>query len=280
MNQNKKVAVILVCYNSEKFLHKAIQAVKAQSYPVHQIILIDTGSDNRSYLEPYRNQPGFILEFIEKEAGFCRGNNVGYSHVDHDADYILLLNPDAFLRENYIEKAVAFMEQHSRAGAVTGMALGYDIDKKSPTGLYDSTGIFTSWYGRWFDRAHGIEVKTHLYSNKERVPAICGALFFIRKTVLDGVLIENRNIFDRSFYMYKEDIDLSLRIRKAGWELWYDPELLAYHCRGWGGDRSKIARKMRLCSARNDLRVNLRAAHPIGIIYSMCKYLAVRFLDV
>lgn len=279
MSKNK-VSVIIVTYNSQNYIDSAMKALKEQGDSVYQIIIVDTGSENLHYLDPYKSDPRVKIQAIEKESGFCRGNNVGYELVDPSTDYVMLLNPDAFLGPDYFKKAIAFMENNPKAGAVSGKILGYDIKKKQPTGLYDTTGIFVTWYGRWYDRGQGQEVSDTLYTEQETVPALCGALFFIRKAALDTVLIQEKWIFDPSFYMYKEDIDLSLRLRRTGWTLWYDPELVAYHCRGWNSDRSKMQRLMRLCSARNDLRINLKRLQPIGVLYSLAKYLAVLFFDL
>jgi N-acetylglucosaminyl-diphospho-decaprenol L-rhamnosyltransferase len=275
-----KVSVIIVTYNSQNYIDSAMRALNEQGESVHQIIIVDTGSENLHYLDAYKGDMRVQILAIEKESGFCCGNNVGYQLVDASADYVMLLNPDAFLGPGYFKKAIEFMQKHPKAGAVSGKTLGYDIRKNQPTGLYDTTGIFVTWYGRWYDRGQGQEVTNSLYTELETVPAICGAVYFARKAALDCVLLTGKAIFDPSFYMYKEDIDLSLRLRRAGWTLWYYPELVAYHCRGWNSDRSKMQRLMRLCSARNDLRINLKRLQPIGVLYSLTKYLAVLFFDL
>ncbi len=109
--------------------------------------------------------------------------------------------------------------------------LGFDIQKKKPTGLIDSTGIFRSHWGRWFDRSQGQPYIPSYSWQSENVPALCGALMFCRRQALEQILLSPQEVMDQRFFMYKEDIDLSLRLRHQGWTLKFNPYLVAYHCR-------------------------------------------------
>src|SRR5262249_49063606 len=156
-------------------------------------------------------------------------------------------------------------QNNKDCGALTGTILGYDIAKDKPTGKYDSTGVFRKWYGHWYDRGQGKDCHPQKYAKKEYIPAICGALFFCRKEALDSVLIRDKEIFDNTFFMYKEDIDLSLRLRNEGWKLAFVPHLVAYHCRGWYKERKRVPRILRMCSARNELFIHKRSREPIPL---------------
>ncbi|MEC7838954.1 MAG: glycosyltransferase family 2 protein [Chlamydiota bacterium] len=274
-------SVIIITHNSEKFIGKAIESLKNQTRNPDQILIIDTGSEDLSYIYPHVQEENISLIFGGKEIGFCKGNNIGMKHVSKEAEYILLLNPDAFLFPEFIEKSIAYMNdpKNSNCGMVTGKVYGYDIDKDTPTYKYDTTGIFQKWYGKWYDRGQGEECSKSLYNREEHVPAICGALMFCRKIALTDVLINDREIFDSSFFMYKEDIDLSLRLRKKGWSLKYMPTLEAYHCRGWNPNRQNVSKYLRIHSAKNELKIHLKSYSPIPSIYSLAKYLAVSIFN-
>lgn len=270
-----KCSVIIISYNNENHLKKNFGHLKNQSLPPSQIIIVDTGSTDRAYLDAYRHECDVVL--ANKNCGFCVGNNLGFRIVHPDADYVFFLNPDAFIAPDYIERATLFLseEKNHHYGAVTGLTLGYDFEKESPTGRIDTTGIYSTWYGKWYDRGQGIPHSPEKYNKTEIIPAICGALFFCRKEALAG----ETEVMKSRFYMYKEDIDLSLRIRNKGWKLAYVPELQAYHCRGWSTNRKLMDRRYRLCSAINELKVNYNRKHPLGCLYSLSKYLAVKVLD-
>lgn len=272
--------VITVVYNSQKHLEKWFQAIHLQTTIPKQVILVDTGSKDKSYLDPYRK----FVTVVEApaESGFCKGNNIGWQEIDPEIKYVLFLNPDAFLSPSFIDDAIAIMEEpaNSKYGALTGLLHGYDIGSDMPTGLYDSTGIFRTSWGHWYDRDQGKGIETAALKNREAIPAICGACIFARRSALESVLIRGEEVFDNSFYMYKEDIDLSLRLRNRGWTLQLEPDLKAYHCRGWQADRQKMPKKMRLSSAKNELTLHVRQREAIPTLYSACKYLAVKYLNM
>jgi N-acetylglucosaminyl-diphospho-decaprenol L-rhamnosyltransferase len=276
-----KCAVIIVTNNSEKHIDKAIHCLKEQTVPPEQIIVVDTGSNDTNYLLPYGEKNSTQLVIAKKGIGFCRGNNIGMAHVSESCKYVFFLNPDAFLTHTFLERAIQFMENpaNQTCGALTGITLGYDITQNLPTGKYDTTGIFRKWYGKWYDRDQGSLYQTSLYQKQEELLAICGAVFFCRKRALDEVSIREYEVFDNSFYMYKEDIDLSFRLRAKQWRLIFLPNLICYHCRGWNSDRKKMAKNLRMYSARNELRIQIGRRSPIPILYSLLKLVMVKIFN-
>lgn len=279
--KNGSVAVIIVTHNSERFICKAWESLERQTKKADKIVIVDSGSKDKQYLAPLGKKEGVRIIFAGDDIGFCKGNNIGYQALSSAYDFILLLNPDAFLFPDFIEKAVSFMEEkvNKECGALSGTLFGYDILEDKPTNRYDSTGIFRSLWGSYGDRNQGKRVDEGSFNAVEEVPAICGALMFLRAEALTG-LGKKREIFDETFFMYKEDIDLSFRLRKKGWSILFNPALSAYHCRGWSSDRRKMPRQFRLCSARNEMTINWRLRSPLGVAYSSCKYLAVKILDL
>lgn len=273
------VSLIIVTHHSEKVLPHCMEAVQNQRRPFDQVILVDSGSSDLSYLKEWEKK-GATLVLAEMECGFSRANNLGMRYVNPSSDYVLFLNPDAFLKENFLEKGVNFMEdpERSNIGALGGLLLGFDLSLMAPSGKYDSTGIFQNWYGRWFDRDQGISYDPLKYKAPVVIPAICGALFFCRMKALKSVVNDLGEIFDRNFFMYKEDIDLSCRLRNQGWSLLFHPDLIAYHCRGWK-NRRVMGRENRLHSARNELKVHYKQKS-FYTLYSFLKYLSVKFLNL
>ena len=276
---NPKLAVIIVSYNCPEHIKRNIESLRRQTRKPDQIILVDNNSNDPSCLEAFKEDAEIIYSKVN--AGFCAANNEGLKRVDSKTPYILFLNPDAFLTESFIEKSLAFMEdpKNSSCGAMTGILLGYDPKKEEPTGRYDSTGIFSTPYGKWFDRDQGQEINSHLYKTNEEVPAICGALMLCRKEALMNAALKDKTVWDNTFFMYKDDIDLSLRLRKKGWKLMFVPDLVAYHCRGWSASRSDMSKEARLGSARNELRMHFRTRAYRFLPYSLLKYAAVKFFN-
>lgn len=265
------VHVIIVTHNSIKEISVCLEALAAQSCPVDTVTVVDSGSDDTDYLDTLAAPVSRVIK--TDNIGFARANNLGFQSLTTKIDDIVVfLNPDAFLHENAISEMLEVYKNHSDVGCVTGKLLGYDLNAHKPTGLLDSTGIFRKWYGRWYDRGHG-ESDGGLYNQSEFVPAICGALMCCRMRALE---IFGGEIFDSHFFLYKEDIELSLRIGKNGWNLLYSPQIKADHCRGWSENRSSVEYARRLLSAENEVKLYLK--HPsFYIIWAVAKYLAVRW---
>ncbi|PHR29044.1 MAG: hypothetical protein COA36_05020 [Desulfotalea sp.] len=264
------VHVIIVTHNSGKELPLCLRALAGQSHPVDTITVVDSGSGNTDYLDGL-SQKG-VTVICTENIGFSGANNAGFQTLRPGAeDIIVFLNPDAFLHEAAVFEMLEIYKKHTNSGCVTGKLLGYDLIGKKRNGLLDSTGVFRKWYGRWYDRGHGI-VDVGLYDQLEEVPAICGAFMCCHMRALKPF---GGDVFDSSFFLYKEDIELSLRIRRNGWKLLYSPQIIVEHCRGWSQERSSVAYQKRLCSAENEVKLYLK--HPsFYMVWAIAKYVAVR----
>ncbi len=267
--------MVIVTHNSEPFLGRCLAALERQGPILQELIVVDAGSESTGFLESLAEKPGVRLVQTENR-GFSRSNSLGFGLCQQQAEYVVFLNPDAFVQPDVFDRAVAIMEQEPRVGCLTGRLLGYDITLDQPTGLIDSTGIFRKWYGRWYDRGQG-ESFDGQYSEPEDVPAACGAFLFCRSKALASIVLADGSLFDPDFFMYKEDIELSLRLRSAGWRILYHPELEAFHCRGWSRDRKKMSLEARRMAAGNEVLLYRR--HPsVYMLWAVCKFLLVSLL--
>ncbi|HDZ1465529.1 TPA: glycosyltransferase family 2 protein, partial [Klebsiella pneumoniae] len=108
--------------------------------------------------------------------------------------------------------------------------------------------------------------------------AICGAFMLCRVSALMQLKDSSGNIgFEESFFMYKEDIELSLRIKRK-WQILMFHDLFAYHCRGWGGERKKNPYWSRLISAKNDMKIASKFKKR-ALPFSILKYLYVILIE-
>lgn len=263
------LCIIIVTHNSERVIGSCLATITEQTNQPAQIILVDSGSSKTGYLKQIESDS--ISLYCRDNIGFAAANNFGFAKIKGSPEYVLFMNPDTFLLPNTIESALAVLKRHNDIGVLTGKLRGFDLDSNTASGLLDSTGVFRTWYGRWYDRGQG-RADGAWFAREELVPAICGAFMFCRMQALAEELPE---IFDESFFLYKEDIDLCLRLRKKGCKLLYTPEVELFHARGWANDRRSIDPKLKLLASKNEIRLTLKH-RSIFVVWAVAKYLAVK----
>jgi GT2 family glycosyltransferase len=277
-----KTSVIIVSHNSELFLAQNLANLVAQTLLPDEIIIVDSGSEDvaaiRQLISTIDTVPIKLISC--KNVGFSKANNMGISQLSTDCSQVIFLNPDCFLSANFLSSLVDINMQLENAGLLTGKLAGYDIIKQQNTGLLDSTGIFQTRYGKWYDRGQG-ELDNNQYDNNQGqiVPAVCGALMICPKELIDLMIKNDGYFFNEDFFMYKEDIEVSLRIKKSGKKVLYFSCLVAHHCRGWQQDRSKVARWARLRSAKNDLTIAIKFRQR-ALVFASIKYFLVLVFDI
>jgi GT2 family glycosyltransferase len=271
------VGVVTVTYNSERFFDEYLRALRAQTRLPDLVVIVDSGSTQQEFLDRTGSYPGPIEVELGTNRGYCVGNNIGWRRV-RDFDYILFLNPDAFIAPDFIEKAVAYMENEPKVGMVTPSLIRYDIERHVPLDAIDTTGVVRNWHG-FPERDQSKPVKAlERYQAPNLIPWLCAAVVMCRREAMNAIVEPGDQLFDESFFMYKDDTDVSWRVRRAGWDIVHHPELLGYHCRGWQ-NRKSMTRSARLLSARNELKMCWKNRSPF-LIPILLKYMIVRWLDL
>jgi len=175
-------------------------------------------------------------------------DNVGFSKANNQAmriaqgEYVLLLNPDTVVAEDSFSKVIAFMDEHPNAGGL-GVHM---IDGKgnflpeSKRGLPKPMVAFYKIFGlsSIFPRSKRFG-QYHLGHIKEdetaKIDVLSGAFMLMRKSALDKV-----GLLDEDYFMYGEDIDLSYRIQKGGYDNYYYPETSIIHYKGESTKKSSV----------------------------------------
>lgn len=205
-----------------------------------EVIIVDNQSTDGS-LEYLR--PKFpCVTFIRSKAnlGFARACNFGLEQAS--GDHILFLNPDTIVAEDTLEKCLHFFQQHPEAGALgvrmldgTGRFLK-ESKRAFPsplTSLFKLLGLSSIFPGsRVFSRYYLGHLDEH---QNHKVDVLAGAFMMIRKDVLQNV-----GSFDKAFFMYGEDIDLSYRIQKAGYHNYYLADTEIIHFKGESTKRGSL----------------------------------------
>jgi N-acetylglucosaminyl-diphospho-decaprenol L-rhamnosyltransferase len=275
----RNITALLVSYNSQAVLSRAVSALQAGTQPPDSVVVVDNASSDPTYLdELVEAHPAVDVVRLSTNAGYCVGNNLGIERIARHND-VLLLNPDAFVSRTFLEQAGALLDRDPSIGAVGPKLLGADQADGEPTGRIDSGGIFQTRWGRFYDRGQGAPDRGQCGEVDLDVTALCAAAVLIRREALDDVT-RSSPLFDPRFVMYKEDLDLSFRLRRVGWRTVYDGSLEVLHCRGWNPDRHAMPAWTRRRSLVNEWRLWRRGWTPergrLGALpYLVAKSLAV-----
>lgn len=227
-----QLSVIIVNYNVKHFLAQCLESVFAATKNISaEVIVIDNNSTDGS-VEMLKNMERICFIENRKNTGFAVANNQGINQAK--GKYILLLNPDTVVAEDTFEKCIQFMETHANAGALGVQMIDGrgNFLPESKRGLPTPSVAFYKMFGlsTIFPKSKTFS-KYHLgyLSEKETHPVeiLAGAFMFIRAEAL-----QKAGLLDETFFMYGEDIDLSYRIEKAGYNNYYFSDTVIIHYKG------------------------------------------------
>jgi GT2 family glycosyltransferase len=228
-----KLSIVIVNYNVEYFLEQCLLSVeKAKAGLDIEVFVVDNNSVDGSVNMVRQRFPWVILLENSENVGFSRANN--QAMLISSGDYILLLNPDTVIEEDTLLKCLAFMEKHPDTGGLGVRMIdgkgGFLPESKRglpnpATAFYKISGISALF--RKSPRFNYYHLG-HLDPSKIwEIDILSGAFMMMRKKALDKV-----GLLDEAFFMYGEDIDLSWRLKKAGYKNYYFPETTIIHYKG------------------------------------------------
>jgi GT2 family glycosyltransferase len=244
------LSVVIVNWNSCDDLFACLRSLGAQTYRDLEIIVVDNGSSDGSPDMVAAAFPAVVLSRETENLGFAEACNRGIEKSH--GEWVAMLNNDACAEPGWAEAlAVAI----ARAPADCGMLQSLLLYQDRPT-VINSTGIELTYSGGGRDRDGG----KALDGVKPALDLFCptaGAAAY-RREMLDAVKLPT-GYFDRSHFMYYEDLDLGWRARLAGWSARYVPESVVLH--RWHGSSARHGRAwLDAISTINRLRTLLKNA--------------------
>ena len=217
------VTAIVVSYNSADDLPECLESLAAQSWPDLRIVLVDNASMDDS-VEIGAGAKAEVLS-LRANIGFSAANNAGLARAT--SDYVLFVNPDARLSQDFVRLLVEAMERCPRAGSATGKLL------KGAMGPLDSTGIVVDRARlQPSDRGEGDCALERFDGEGARggiMGASAAAALYRREVLMQAA--PDGEVFDEDFFAYFEDVDLAWRVRSLGWSCIYVPDARCIHPR-------------------------------------------------
>jgi len=270
------VDIIIVNWNSGRQLFnclKAIGEVDLSDIELKSVVVVDNASRDDSHrgLENL-NLPLQIVTNLTNR-GFAAACNQGA--LNSKADYLLFLNPDMALLKDSLQEVFKFLTQPNNLSiGILGIQLLNDLGKICRTSARFPTPARFIVKMIALDRIFPSIFQSHFmtewnHKDNRDVDQVMGAFFLVRRS-----LFEELGGFDERFFVYFEEVDFSLRARKAGWKSYYLAEAQAYHKGGGTSEQVKAARLF--YSLRSRILYGFKH---FGWISAICLMLATLFIE-
>jgi GT2 family glycosyltransferase len=242
------VSVIIVNYRTRELLRECLQSVQRSGATGLEVIVVDNDSRDGSVEMVRTKFPRVRLIQNSDNRGFSAANNQGIKQTQ--GKYVLLLNSDTIVLPGALAAMSEFMDQHHEVGAVgcrllcadgrIQISAGGEASLGTARVLLRLSGLSQLIQGdrvrRFLRRFLGFALGSTLRACLEpyvtdesplEVDILSGACLMLRREAIDKV-----GLLDERFFMYLEDLDYSLRLRNAGWKLYYLPAVSIIHLVG------------------------------------------------
>ncbi|HXK61553.1 MAG TPA: glycosyltransferase family 2 protein [Acidobacteriota bacterium] len=208
------ITVIIPTWNRGDLLRNCLESLRRQTVSA-SVLVVDNGSVDSTPAIMADCFPEFQYLRLESNHGFAKAINRGIERTG--TEFIALLNNDTEADPGWIENGLKAFRQCSQCGIVASKMLNYWHRDR-----LDSAGDRYLRSGLPLKRGSG--ERSSSYEKLEPVMGASAGAAFYRRRLFDQV-----GFFDETYYMYLEDVDLSLRARLAGFECLYAPDAVVYH---------------------------------------------------
>lgn len=273
----KPVALVLLNWNTAGYTADCITSLLQYcDTTLFDIIITDNGSTDNSLSILRRQFPHLIYIDNQQNLGFAEGNNraLAYS-LQHGYTYSLLLNTDTLVDEDIVYKLSTHLNDYPQVAAVQPAI--YWMHEKSK--IWNGKGRFNQILGL---TKSDTTLPQHISADSFEIAEwVTGCCMLIRNTAL----VKN-GLFTERFFLYFEDVDLSFRLREAGYELHYLPSCKMYHEAGVSAKKGAPKKEGFLSPvihyyiSRNHIWILRRYGkpvfYPVYLLYNGLYYLALR----
>jgi N-acetylglucosaminyl-diphospho-decaprenol L-rhamnosyltransferase len=236
------LAVVVVNHNTGQYLSRCMDSIRASAGDLRlEVVAVDNASSDGSAGPVAAGRPDVRLIANSDNRGFAHAANQGIAATS--APFVLLLNPDAEIVGGTLAALVKVARERPGAGAVGALVRNPDGSiqpsaRRVPR-LGEALGhafLGPVWRGNPWTRSYTMAGWDR--SSEREVEWVSGSAVLLRREALDEV-----GLFDESYFMYVEDVDLCTRLRRAGWAVVFSPELEVVHQIGVSthGQRGRMA---------------------------------------
>ena len=223
---NVELDIVIVNYNIREFLHKCLDAIyKSQPRHSFRVYVVDNNSSDGSVSMVRDDFPNVEVIANEMNVGFAKASNQAMRQST--GKYILLLNPDAIVNSNTIDKMIDCMEQTPQAAALGCKILNPDGSLQNFGCSFPRPTLYC-----WDSAKKKILKKSKRQSYQwehsiKEVEYACGACLMLRRSALNVC-----GLLDERFFLYAEEADLCYRLKQTGWKVYVTPDAEVIHFEG------------------------------------------------
>lgn len=229
-----KASIILVTYNSEDFISDCLSTLQNVSgIDDAEIIVWDNASTDKTVSVIRKKFPNIILHESKENLGF--GTAVNSAATLATGKYLILLNPDTQVATNWLRPLLNTFTSYPNVGAVNSKTKIVIVGSE----YIQNAGNYLFYDGHSRDRGAVItkerqqlyEKDSSYYNTPTKVDAFSGV-----SVALPRKLFLEMGGFDEHMFMYYEDTDFSLRLKKRGYDCWYQPKSELKHIHSASSD--------------------------------------------
>ncbi|MCC6544980.1 MAG: glycosyltransferase family 2 protein [Nitrospirae bacterium] len=217
------VTIIILNWNGKDDTIECLKSVEKINYADYDILLIDNGSDDDSvkvFKNLYHNNPRIRLIENEKNLGFAEGNNIGIREaLKRGSDYILLLNNDTVVKDDFLGELVKVGEEDKRYGIIGPKIYFWGVKKI----IYAAGGGVIGRLGQPLLTGLLREDRGQ-YDKEGETGFITGCALLIRREA-----VEKTGLLDEDYFFFFEDLDWNIRAKREGFLIAYAPKSIVWH---------------------------------------------------
>ena len=226
------ISILIVNWNTRDWLCACLRSLDKIALE-HEVIVVDNASRDESAAMVAREFPAVQLIASAKNLGFARGNNRAYAAST--GEWIWLLNPDTEVLGDAAAILVEFLQSHPRAGAVASALVDVRDGRiqrscrtfPTPAALWAQASGLAALFPR--SRRFGFyKMGWWNYRDARAIEQPMASSLMLRRAAIETI----GNLFDADFPIFFNDVDLCWRLRRADWEIWFEPRSRVRH---WGG---------------------------------------------
>lgn len=241
-----KLSIIIVSWNVENLLRKCLKSIYNDPIGnLSEVFVIDNISKDKTVEMVKREFPQVKLIANQENLGFAKANNQGIKLAT--GEYILFLNPDTELFPNTISKSIEFMSSHPDCGIMGPQMLYSDRSPQPSVRRFPTIWPILLMLIKAPKLIKNIKsINRYLatdfdYFKTQEVDQVMGAYMMTRKELIDRI-----GIMDEKFFIWFEEVDFCLRARRAGYKIYYNPEVKIIHYGGKSFAQEKVITKQKI----------------------------------